>query len=132
MGKLFGLSLGAALVALAVGTAPLRAETPKDGLVLADFLDDMISLDPAEVFEFSAAEIQAQIYDRLVSYPPDDVSKLESLVAESWSVSDDGLGRLEGRARPDAALDSPGQAGLCTRESPRSVSAIEVAKSASG
>ena len=91
MGKLFGLSLGAALVALAVGTAPLRAETPKDGLVLADFLDDMISLDPAEVFEFSAAEIQAQIYDRLVSYPPDDVSKLEGLVAESWSVSDDGL-----------------------------------------
>ena len=73
------------------GTAPLRAETPKDGLVLADFIDDMISLDPAEVFEFSAAEIQAQIYDRLVTYPVDDVSKLEGLVAESWSVSDDGL-----------------------------------------
>jgi hypothetical protein len=50
MGKLFRLSLGAALVALAAGIAPLRAETPKDGLVLADFIDDMISLDPAEVF----------------------------------------------------------------------------------
>ena len=70
MGKLFRLSLGAALVALAVGASPLRAETPKDGLVLADFIDDMISLDPAEVFEFSAAEIQAQIYDRLVTTHP--------------------------------------------------------------
>lgn len=90
MGKLFRLSLGAALVALAVGAAPLRAETPKDGLVMAEAIDDIISLDPAEVFEFSAAEIQAQIYDRLVTYPPDEVSKLEGLVAESWSVSDDG------------------------------------------
>ena len=90
MGKLFRLSLGAALVALTVGAAPLRAETPKDGLVMAEAIDDIISLDPAEVFEFSAAEIQAQIYDRLVTYPPDDVSKLEGLVAESWSVSDDG------------------------------------------
>lgn len=84
------LAVGAALIALAIGAADLRAETPKDGLVLADFIDDMISLDPAEVFEFSAAEIQAQIYDRLVSYPPDDVSNLQGLVAESWSVSDDG------------------------------------------
>ena len=90
MRGLFRLGVGAALLALAVGTAPARAETPKDGLVLADQIDDMISLDPAEVFEFSAAEIQAQIYDRLVTYPVDDVSKLEGLVAESWSVSDDG------------------------------------------
>ena len=76
----------------------LRAETPKDGLVMADFIDDMISLDPAEVFEFSAAEIQAQIYDRLVTYPVDDVSKLEGLVAESWT-------RL--RRRPAGHLQDP-------------------------
>ena len=88
----WGLALGVALTALLAGQGALevRAETPKDGLVMADFIDDMISLDPAEVFEFSAAEIQAQIYDRLVTYPPDEVSQLEGLVAESWSVSDDG------------------------------------------
>ena len=91
MRRLFGVSVGLAVLALAVDAAPLRAETPKDGLVFADAIDDMISLDPAEVFELSAAEIQAQIYDRLVTYPVDDVSKLEGLVAESWSVSDDGL-----------------------------------------
>ena len=32
----------------------------------------------------------AQIYDRLVTYPVDDVSKLQGHVAESWTVSDDG------------------------------------------
>lgn len=90
--KRFGFGAGAvALAVLAlVAAGPAQAATPKDGLVIADFIDDMISLDPAEVFEFSAAEAQAQIYDRLVTYPPDDVSKLEGLVAESWSVSDDG------------------------------------------
>ncbi len=105
MRRLFRLGLGAALVALAVGTSQVRAETPKDGLVLADQIDDMISLDPAEVFEFSAAEIQAQIYDRLVTYPADDVSKLEGLVAESWSVSDDGL-QVTFKIRPDIAFHS--------------------------
>jgi peptide/nickel transport system substrate-binding protein len=105
MRKLFGLGLGAALVALAAGTAPLRAETPKDGLVMADFIDDMISLDPAEVFEFSAAEAQAQIYDRLVTYPVDDVSKLEGLIAESWTVSDDGL-QVTFKIRPGIAFHS--------------------------
>jgi peptide/nickel transport system substrate-binding protein len=57
MRKLLSLGLGAALLALVAGASPARAETPKDGLVLADAIDDMISLDPAEVFEFSAAEI---------------------------------------------------------------------------
>lgn len=90
MRKRLTLALGAALLALAVGGGPSRAATPQDGLVMADFIDDMISLDPAEVFEFSAAEAQAQIYDRLVTYPPDNVADLRGLVAESWSVSDDG------------------------------------------
>ena len=104
MTRLLGLALAAALFA-AVGGTPPRAETPKDGLVLADAIDDMISLDPAEVFEFSAAEIQAQIYDRLVTYPVDDVSRLEGLVAESWDVSDDGL-QVTFKIRPGITFHS--------------------------
>ncbi|MEK0082915.1 ABC transporter substrate-binding protein [Benzoatithermus flavus] len=92
MRKLFGCALGAAaVVALMAGIGRVEAATPKDGLVIADFIDDMISLDPAEVFEFSAAEAQAQIYDRLVTYPVEDVTELQGLVAESWTVSDDGM-----------------------------------------
>ena len=71
------LALGTAAVALLAGMGASYAATPKDSLVMADFIDDMISLDPAEVFEFSAAEYQAQVYDRLVTYPVDNVARLE-------------------------------------------------------
>ncbi len=104
MRKLLALGV-AALAMLTLAGGPTRAETPKDGLVIADFIDDIISLDPAEVFEFSAAEAQAQIYDRLVTYPADDVSKLEGLVAESWSVSDDGL-KVTFKIRPGIKFHS--------------------------
>ncbi len=53
------LALSGAAVMVGVSGLPAWAETPKDTLVLADFIDDMISLDPAEVFEFSGAEAQA-------------------------------------------------------------------------
>jgi len=111
MGKRrWGLTVGAAAAAVAAlligaGAPEIRAATPKDGLVIADFIDDVISLDPAEVFEFSAAEAQAQIYDRLVTYPVDDVAKLEGLVAESWSVSDDGL-KVTFKIRPGITFHS--------------------------
>ncbi|TMV85328.1 ABC transporter substrate-binding protein, partial [Thioclava sp. BHET1] len=45
----------AALSALVLSSASgVLAKTPKDTLVQAWAIDDMISLDPAEVFEFSA------------------------------------------------------------------------------
>ena len=83
------LLLGAAVVALGVGGAA-RAETPPGTLVMADFIDDMISLDPAEAYEFSGLEAVAQFYDRLMTYPVDNVADLKGLVVETWSVSDDG------------------------------------------
>jgi len=45
----------------------LRAETPPDTLVMAQQIDDLITLDPAEVFEFAGAEYAANVYDRLVT-----------------------------------------------------------------
>jgi len=76
---------------LACASLPAMAETPKDTLVEAWQIDDIISLDPAEIFEFSAAEYQAQVYERLIGYDVKDVSKILPGVAESWTVSDDGL-----------------------------------------
>ena len=68
----------------------LNAATPKTALVMANQIDDLISLDPAEVFEFSGAEYAANVYDRLVTYPPDEVENLQGNVAESWTIADDG------------------------------------------
>ena len=49
------LLMGASVVAF-TPTAAL-AQTPKDTVVMAKQIDDIISLDPAESFEFSGGEI---------------------------------------------------------------------------
>jgi len=83
------LLLGAALV-LAVPADRSEAATPPDVFVQAMTIDDIITLDPAEIFEFSGAEYGAQVYDRLITYPVDDVEDIQGHVAESWEVSEDG------------------------------------------
>ena len=67
------------------------AATPKDTLVMASQIDDIITLDPAEIFEFSGAEYAANTYDRLINYDVDNVSDIYGGIAESWDISDDGL-----------------------------------------
>ena len=73
-------TLGLAALGIAGGdlaSLTARAETPPDTLVQAALIDDIISLDPAEIFEFSGAEYGAQVYDGLISYDVTDVSKKE-------------------------------------------------------
>ena len=83
--------LSAAMVAtMATSFSAVMAATPADTLVQAWQSDDIISLDPAEVFEFSASEIIGNTYERLISYDIKDVSKISGQVAESWTVSPDG------------------------------------------
>ena len=69
---------------------PVLAGTPDKVLVMAKNIDDIISLDPAQVFEFSGGELIANIYDRITMYEPEDLTKLVGGVAESWSFSEDG------------------------------------------
>ncbi len=85
--KLFACGILAAMVACSGLTA--RAGTPPDTLVEAWVIDDLVSLDPAEIFEASSTEYLAQVYDRLIGYDQKDASKLVPLLAESWTVSDD-------------------------------------------
>jgi peptide/nickel transport system substrate-binding protein len=69
---------------------PAYAETPADTLVIADSIDDIVSLDPAESFEFSGQDALENVYDRLIQIRPETNFALEPGLAESWSVSDDG------------------------------------------
>ncbi|MCZ8105314.1 MAG: ABC transporter substrate-binding protein [Burkholderiales bacterium] len=84
-GRLIG---AAAFAALLAGTA--MAATPKDTLVVAWAIDDIITMDPAESFEISAGEIMGNSYDRLLRYDVSDPSKLVPDLATSWTVSADG------------------------------------------
>ena len=68
-----------------------QAGTPKDFLVMGTKIDDMITLDPAEIFEFSGAEYAANTYDRLINYDVDNVSNIYGGVANSWEIAEDGV-----------------------------------------
>ncbi|MHA2937132.1 ABC transporter substrate-binding protein [Vibrio sp. RC27] len=82
--------LSIASLALAISSGAVFAATPKDSLIVGWQFDDIISLDSAEVFEFSGAEIVGNSYDRLIGFDPNDVSKIHGVAAESWTVSEDG------------------------------------------
>jgi peptide/nickel transport system substrate-binding protein len=75
---------------LALVAGPVAADTPEDTLVMAKVIDDIISLDPAEVFELSGGEMIANLYDRIMMYEAEDTTTLVGGVAESWSVSNNG------------------------------------------
>ena len=83
----------AVLAALLAGAAPmaLMAETPADTLVIADAIDDIVSIDPGEAFEFSGTDLNNNTYDTLVELDPAKPGELVPGLAESWSVADDGV-----------------------------------------
>ncbi len=85
------LTAGAAIALIMAATAPATAATPADTLVQAWAIDDIISMDPGEAFEISTAEITANTYSLLVRLDLADTSKVKGDLAESWTVSDDGL-----------------------------------------
>lgn len=82
-----------ALVALMLGAAPaaLFAETPPDTIVIADAIDDIVSLDPHEAYEFSGLDVVNNTYDGLIELDPTKPGELVPGLAESWEVSEDGL-----------------------------------------
>ena len=87
--KRFASTLALTLAAMLLA-AVAHAATPKNTLVMAKDIADLITLDPAEVFELTGGEIIANLYDRLMMYEPEDLTTLVGGVAESWEVSDGG------------------------------------------
>ena len=85
--------VGAVAVAdLMLGTAPaaLFAETPADTLVIVSAIDDIVSLDPHEAYEFPGLDVVNNTYDSLIELNPTTL-QLEPGLAESWSVAEDGV-----------------------------------------
>jgi peptide/nickel transport system substrate-binding protein len=88
-----GFARAAALAVLMAGTAPvaLFAETPADTLVVADAIDDIVSIDPGEAFEFSGVDLNNNTYDTLIELDPSKPGELVPGLAESWAVAEDGM-----------------------------------------
>ena len=75
---------------LALAAVPAQAETPRDTLVMAKDIADIITFDPAEAFELTTGELIANVYDRIMTFEPEHPRTLTGGVAESHTVSDDG------------------------------------------
>ncbi|TIX92898.1 ABC transporter substrate-binding protein [Rhizobium sp. P44RR-XXIV] len=90
-GRFRALSAGVALSLLLMAAPNAYAATPKDTLVEGFAFDDILSMDPAEAYELSTAEITGNTYSLLVRLDINDTSKIKADIAESWSVSDDHL-----------------------------------------
>ena len=85
--KLIRIPLAASLLALA--TAPALANTPPNALLVAQNIDDIVTIDPATAYEFSSGEVVTNIYDQLVTYDATDTETLVGALAESWEIDAD-------------------------------------------
>lgn len=99
------LMLGLALSTAPVALSPAFAETPADTLVVADVIDDVITLDPHEVSEIGGVLTTNQVYQTLVSYDVNDPTQIFGVLAESWEVADDGV-TFTFHMNPDAKFAS--------------------------
>ncbi len=68
-----------------------EAATPAGVIVMAKQIDDIISFDPAESYEFTNNEVNGNVYRRLVAPDHNDTSKVVGDLAQSWTISPDGL-----------------------------------------
>ena len=86
----FVVGILAATALATPGSNVANAKTPGNMLVMAKNISDMITLDPAEVFEFTGGEVAANVYDKVMMFEAEDLTTLVGGVAESYKVSSDG------------------------------------------
>ena len=70
---------------------PALAQTPRDLVTMGIAIDDIVSLDPQESFEFSGGEVLNQVYERLILPDLADPTRITGVLAERWDTSADGL-----------------------------------------
>lgn len=80
----------AALGALLIGAMPLSAfaETPKDQLIVATTMSNILTLDPAAITGRETVQVLNNVYDTLVVLSPEDRS-VQPRLAERWEIAED-------------------------------------------
>ncbi|WP_127555956.1 ABC transporter substrate-binding protein [Saccharospirillum alexandrii] len=76
----------AAAALLTMTGAYASAATPDNALVVAQNIDDIVSIDPAQAYEFSSGEFVANVYDQLVQYDAEDTTTLVAGLASDWEI----------------------------------------------
>src|SRR5438093_9302411 len=83
--------VGMLVVVLFAPQTPSLAATASDTLVYVNDISDMISLDPAVVYEFSGVLVAQNVYDTLVTFEGEDLPTIKPRLAQSWTIRDAGL-----------------------------------------
>lgn len=76
----------AAAALLTLSGAYASAATPDNALVVAQNIDDIVSIDPAQAYEFSSGEFVANVYDQLIQYDAEDTTTLVAGLATDWDI----------------------------------------------
>lgn len=75
-------------LALALSLPLAAAQSGRDStLVLGGDFSDLITLDPGVSYEFTGSLIGGNLYDTLVAYEGNDLTKLRPRLASSWTVT---------------------------------------------
>ncbi|WP_299689930.1 ABC transporter substrate-binding protein [uncultured Tateyamaria sp.] len=82
----FKATIFAGVTAAVLAVSPARADTPDNMLVVAQNIDDIVTIDPASAYEFSSGEYVANTYDTLVRYDATDTTVLAPALATEWQV----------------------------------------------
>ncbi len=83
---------GAALAFAALPGRHAAAQTPRNALVIAAQIDDLVALDPHHSFEVTGSDLLKNVYDQLFTLDPAaDTAVLQPGLCEGFSVSEDGL-----------------------------------------
>lgn len=83
-------AMAAAMVGAVLAVSVAFANTPANTLIVADAIDDVMTLDPGEVGEVGGVLTSSQIYQSLVSFDVNDPTRIIGVLAESWTISPDG------------------------------------------
>lgn len=103
--RMLRAALLATALSLPLAAGAVHAATPADALVIAQNIDDIVALDPAQAYEFSAGEINANLYDHLVQYAAEDTTVLAAGLASEW-VADEAAKSLTFTMRDGATFAS--------------------------
>nr|WP_314261148.1 ABC transporter substrate-binding protein [uncultured Devosia sp.] len=103
--RMLRAALLATALSLPLAAGAVYAATPADALVIAQNIDDIVALDPAQAYEFSAGEINANLYDHLVQYDAEDTTVLAPGLASEW-VADEAAKSLTFTMRDGATFAS--------------------------
>ncbi|MGY4749513.1 ABC transporter substrate-binding protein [Pannonibacter sp. Q-1] len=91
--KLFRTAFAAGLLSLTALTTltalPAQSATPGTALVVAQNIDDIVTIDPATAYEFSSGEYVVNVYNQLVHYDATDTTALAPGLASEWAIDAD-------------------------------------------